>query len=88
MKIKHAVALVTSANRCIGLAFTRALLARGAKKVYVGTRDLSAVAVAGVEPIQLDVTNPHGVAAAAERASDVTLVVNTGIAGRGVSPRR
>ena len=33
MKIDNAVALVTGANRGIGLAFTRALLARGARKV-------------------------------------------------------
>jgi NAD(P)-dependent dehydrogenase (short-subunit alcohol dehydrogenase family) len=41
MKIDNAVALVTGANRGIGLAFTRALLARGARKVYAGARDLS-----------------------------------------------
>ena len=34
MKIENAVALVTGANRGIGLAFTRELLARGARKVY------------------------------------------------------
>ena len=34
MKIDNAVALVTGANRGIGLAFTRELLARGARKVY------------------------------------------------------
>jgi NAD(P)-dependent dehydrogenase (short-subunit alcohol dehydrogenase family) len=38
MKIESAVALVTGANRGIGLAFTRELLARGAK-VYAGVRD-------------------------------------------------
>jgi NAD(P)-dependent dehydrogenase (short-subunit alcohol dehydrogenase family) len=38
MKIENAVALVTGANRGIGLAFTRELLARGARKVYAGAR--------------------------------------------------
>src|SRR5689334_10294886 len=36
MKIDNAVALVTGANRGIGLAFARALLARGARKVSAG----------------------------------------------------
>ena len=34
MKIENAVVLVTGANRGIGLAFVRELLARGARKVY------------------------------------------------------
>ena len=34
MKVQHSVALVTGANRGIGLAFAKELLARGAKKVY------------------------------------------------------
>ena len=32
MKIENSVVLVTGANRGIGLAFARALLARGARK--------------------------------------------------------
>ena len=43
MKIPNAVALVTGANRGIGLAFTRELLARGARKVYAGARDPASV---------------------------------------------
>ena len=56
MKIDNAVALVTGANRGIGLAFTRALLARGARKFYAGARDPSTVTEPGVEPIRLDAT--------------------------------
>jgi NAD(P)-dependent dehydrogenase (short-subunit alcohol dehydrogenase family) len=82
MKIDNAVALVTGANRGIGLAFTRALLARSARKVYAGARDPSTVTQPGVEPIRLDVTKPNDVAAAAARARDVTLVINN--AGIGV----
>jgi len=76
MKINNAVALVTGANRGIGLAFTRELLARGARKVYAGARDPSTITLRGVDAIRLDVTRPEEVAAAAARAGDVTLVIN------------
>ena len=76
MKIENSVALVTGANRGIGLAFAQGLLARGARKVYAAARDPSTISLAGVEPIRLDVTNPEEVAAAAEKAFDVTLLVN------------
>src|ERR1700729_2693448 len=76
MKIENAVVLVTGANRGLGLAFTRELLARGARKVYAGARDPATVTQSGVQPLRLDVTNSDDVAAAAELASDVTLVIN------------
>ena len=84
MKIENAVAVVTGANRGIGLAFTRELLARGARKVYAGARDPSSVTQAGVQALRLDVTKSDDVAAAAALASDVTLVINNaGIAQPG-----
>jgi NAD(P)-dependent dehydrogenase (short-subunit alcohol dehydrogenase family) len=76
MKIENSVVLVTGANRGIGLAFARDLLARGARKIYAGARDPATVTQAGVQPLRLDVTNPDDVAAAAALASDVTLVIN------------
>jgi NAD(P)-dependent dehydrogenase (short-subunit alcohol dehydrogenase family) len=76
MKIQDAVALVTGANRGIGLAFSRELLARGASKVYAGARDPSSVKLPGVEGLRLDVTKPDEIAAAAARLGDVTLLVN------------
>jgi len=84
MKIQNATVLVTGANRGLGLVFTRELLARGARKVYGGARDPATITQAGVQPLRLDVTNARDVAAAAELASDVTLVINNaGIAQTG-----
>jgi len=85
MKIENAVVLVTGANRGIGLAFVRELLARGARKVYAAARDPSTIAPQpGVQALRLDVNNPEEVAAAAALASDVTLVINNaGIAQPG-----
>ncbi len=76
MKIENSVAFVTGANRGIGLAFIKALLERGATKVYAAARDPKAIALAGVVPIRLDVTNQDEIAAAAREAGDVTLVIN------------
>ena len=84
MKIENAVALVTGANRGIGLAFARELLARGARKVYAGARDPATVTQHGVQALRLDVTRPDDVAAAAALAAVVTLVINNdGIAQPG-----
>lgn len=76
MKIQNAVALVTGANRGLGLAFTQALLTAGAHKVYAAARDPASVQQAGVVPVRLDVTNAAEVAAAAAELGDVTLVIN------------
>lgn len=76
MKIQNSVALVTGANRGLGLAFTQTLLAGGARKVYAAARDPASVKQAGVQPVRLDVTNSEQVAATAAELGDVTLVIN------------
>ena len=84
MKVENSVVLITGANRGIGLAFARALLARGARKIYAAARNPATVSLPGVETLQLDVTKPEEIAAAVQHASDVTLVINkAGIAQPG-----
>jgi NAD(P)-dependent dehydrogenase (short-subunit alcohol dehydrogenase family) len=83
MKIQNAVALVTGANRGLGLAFARGLLAAGARKVYGAARDPSAITLPGVQAIQLDVTRDDDVAAAARAHGDVDLVINNAGIARG-----
>lgn len=76
MQIKGSVALVTGANRGLGLALTRALREQGADRVYAGARDVTSVREPGVEAVRLDVTDPPSITAAAARLRDVTIVVN------------
>jgi NAD(P)-dependent dehydrogenase (short-subunit alcohol dehydrogenase family) len=78
MKIEGSVALVTGANRGLGKALVTALLEAGATKVYAAARDERALTIesARVVPLSLDITRPEQIAAAAQRASDVTLLVN------------
>jgi NAD(P)-dependent dehydrogenase (short-subunit alcohol dehydrogenase family) len=84
MKIENATVFVTGANRGIGLAFAKAVLERGARKVYAAARNPSSIELAGVTPVKLDVTSPEDVSAAARVATDTTLVINNaGIATLG-----
>ncbi len=83
MKVQDSVSLVTGANRGLGLAFARALLAGGARKVYAAARDPASVTLPGVEAIRLDVTRPEEVDAAARTLGDVTLLVNNAGISRG-----
>ena len=82
MKIEDSIAIVTGANRGIGEAFVRALLAAGAAKVYVGARDpasaahLAAEAPGRAVPIRLDVTRPEQIAEAAAACGDVSILIN------------
>ncbi|MFK0160876.1 SDR family oxidoreductase [Streptomyces sp. NPDC090493] len=76
MKLEGSVALVTGANRGIGLAFVRALRAHGAAKVYAGVRHPEFFEESGAEPLLLDVTEQDQIVAAAAARGDVTIVIN------------
>ena len=82
MNIENTIALVTGANRGVGKVYVAELLNRGAAKVYAAARSVDSLAdtVAldpeRVVPVQLDVTSAEDIAAAAQSAADVTLLIN------------
>ncbi len=79
MDIRKKTVLITGANRGIGAALVRAFLKHGAGKVYAGARNpaqLPDFNDARVVPLELDVTKPSQVEAAAAKASDVDILIN------------
>ena len=76
MKTQDAVFLITGANRGLGLALAQEAIRRGASKVYAGVRNPTDADTPGVVQVQLDVTDPASVAAAASRCGDTTVLVN------------
>jgi len=85
MQIKDSVVFITGANRGLGLAFAKAALAAGARKVYGAARDPSSVTLPGVTPVALDVTQPAQIEAAVRACGDVSLLVNNAGISRGSS---
>ncbi|SEC66577.1 Short-chain dehydrogenase [Streptomyces sp. 3213] len=81
--IEGSVVLVTGGSRGIGRALVEALYERGAKKVYATARDPKTVTHPDAVPLALEVSDPASVAAAAEQAQDVTILINN--AGAAVS---
>jgi NAD(P)-dependent dehydrogenase (short-subunit alcohol dehydrogenase family) len=84
MDISASTALVTGANRGFGRALAAELISRGAR-VYAGARDPGAVTLPGAIPVALDITDPESLAAAAEAAAGVTVLVNNAGVGTGAS---
>nr|WP_168513377.1 SDR family oxidoreductase [Streptomyces sp. S1D4-11]QIY99538.1 SDR family oxidoreductase [Streptomyces sp. S1D4-11] len=74
--IEGSVVLVTGGSRGIGRALVQALYERGASKVYATARDPRTVTHPDAVPLALEVSDPVSVAAAAERAQDVTVLIN------------
>ncbi len=85
MLLKNAVVLVTGTNRGIGAEFVAQLKARGAGKIYAASRHASSIVVDGVVPIQLDITDPSQIQAAADFAGDVQVLINNAGISTGTS---
>lgn len=80
--INNKTAVITGANRGIGLAITKSFLKHGAKKVYLAVRDPQTVqnllAEFGdrVAAIQLDLADPDSIKSLAAQTHDADVVVN------------
>jgi NAD(P)-dependent dehydrogenase (short-subunit alcohol dehydrogenase family) len=76
MTITNKSVLVTGANRGIGQALVAEALARGAGKVYAGSRQPLAHPDERVTPLRLDVTDAVQINAAADQVGSLDLLVN------------
>ena len=74
--IEGATVFVTGGGRGIGRKLVEELYGRGAGKVYATARDPRTVTHPDAVPVALEVTDPASVAAAAEQAQDVTILIN------------
>jgi len=68
--------LITGANRGIGKALVHEALARGAARVYAGTREPIKDPDSRVTPLRLDVTSGEEIQAAAEAITSLDLLIN------------
>ncbi len=75
-RLEGRTVLVTGANGGLGVEFVRQALGRGARRVYAAARSPREWEDARVVPLVLDLLDPVTVAAAAEAAPDVDLLVN------------
>lgn len=83
-QLEGSVVLVTGAQGGLGREFVAQALARGAGKVYASARSPQQWDDPRVVPLRIDVTDEASVAAAAQAATDVTVVVNNaGVHGAG-----
>jgi NAD(P)-dependent dehydrogenase (short-subunit alcohol dehydrogenase family) len=74
--IEDKAVLVTGANRGIGQALAAEALARGAKRVYAGTRQPLAHPDDRVAPLRLDVTSTAQIRAAASQVESLDVLIN------------
>jgi len=76
MAIAGKTVLVTGASRGIGRALVEEALARGAARVYAGTRQPLEYPDERVTPLILDVTNPEQVREAAGQVQSLDILIN------------
>jgi NAD(P)-dependent dehydrogenase (short-subunit alcohol dehydrogenase family) len=76
MTTKDKTILVTGANRGIGQALAAEALARGARRVYAGTRQPLAYSDDRVTPLNLDITSTAQIQAAAGQVASLDMLVN------------
>jgi len=79
--------LVTGANRGMGSEYIDQLLDRKVAKVYAAARKPESIDTTDprVVALQLDVTDPRSVAAASQKASDVSVLINNAGISRATS---
>lgn len=76
MTMEGKTVLVTGANRGIGQALAAEALARGARRVYAGTRQPLADPDDRVTPLSLDVTSTVQIQAAAGQVESLDMLIN------------
>ena len=76
VKITDSAVLVTGGNRGIGRALAEEALSRGAKRVYVGTRQPLAHSDERVTPLTLDVTNAAQTQNAVDQVDALDVLIN------------
>jgi NAD(P)-dependent dehydrogenase (short-subunit alcohol dehydrogenase family) len=76
MSMEDKIVLVTGANRGIGKALADEALARGAKRVYAGTRQPLTHPDPRLVPLTVDVTDPAQVQAAASEVGSLDILIN------------
>jgi len=84
MQLNGSTALVTGANRGLGRHLAEQLVSRGAT-VYAAARQPETIEIDGVIPVALDVTDARSVAAAAEQARNVSVLINNAGSSTGSS---
>ena len=91
MQVEGSTILVTGANGDIGQYFIEALREANPTKIYAAARRIDSLSeIVNSDPdkivaVELDITDPESVAAAAEQCSDVDLLINN--AGVGLMQR-